>query len=54
MFWVLRTGSPWSDLPDFFGPWKSVHTASVAGAGRACGLASWGVCANASPTPSGS
>lgn len=26
MLWILRTGSPWPDLPDFFGPWKSVYT----------------------------
>ena len=22
--WILRTGSPWRDLPDQFGPWQTV------------------------------
>ena len=25
MFWILRTGSPWRDLPPDFGPWKTVY-----------------------------
>ncbi len=25
ILWILHTGSPWRDLPDFFGPWKTVH-----------------------------
>lgn len=24
IFWILRTGSPWRDLPDEFGPWQTV------------------------------
>lgn len=24
MFWVLRTGAPWRDVPAEFGPWKTV------------------------------
>ncbi len=24
IFWVLRTGAPWRDLPDDFGPWATV------------------------------
>lgn len=24
IFWILRTGSPWRDLPDDFGPWATV------------------------------
>jgi transposase len=24
IFWILRTGSPWRDLPDEFGRWNSV------------------------------
>lgn len=23
ILWILRTGSPWRDLPDEFGPWQS-------------------------------
>ena len=26
MFYVLRTGIPWRDLPERFGPWGSVDT----------------------------
>jgi transposase len=24
VLWIVRTGSPWRDLPDVFGPWNSV------------------------------
>ena len=24
ILWVLRTGSPWRDVPEEFGPWKTV------------------------------
>ncbi len=24
IFWILRTGAPWRDLPKEFGPWKTV------------------------------
>lgn len=24
IFWILRTGSPWRDLPEEFGPWATV------------------------------
>ncbi len=24
LFWILRTGSPWRDLPEEFGPWQTV------------------------------
>lgn len=24
VFWILRTGSPWRDLPEEFGPWETV------------------------------
>jgi transposase len=23
--WILRTGAPWRDLPERFGPWKTVY-----------------------------
>ena len=26
IFWILRTGSPWRDLPDCFPPWQSVYS----------------------------
>jgi transposase len=25
VFWIARTGSPWRDLPERFGPWNSVY-----------------------------
>src|SRR5439155_20027838 len=25
ILWVLRTGAPWRDLPERYGPWKSCH-----------------------------
>ena len=26
IFWILRSGAPWRDLPERFGGWKNVHT----------------------------
>lgn len=26
LLWILRTGSPWRDLPSAYGPWQSVYT----------------------------
>jgi transposase len=26
MLWLLRTGAPWRDLPDWYGPWETVYT----------------------------
>ncbi len=25
VFWVLSTGAPWRDLPEWFGPWQTVY-----------------------------
>ncbi len=25
IFWVVRTGAPWRDVPEEFGPWKTVY-----------------------------
>lgn len=25
IIWRIRTGIPWRDLPDFFGPWKTIY-----------------------------
>ncbi len=25
ILWVLRTGAPWRDLPERYGPWKTCH-----------------------------
>jgi len=25
MMWILRTGAPWRDLPERYGPWQSVY-----------------------------
>jgi len=39
IFWVLRSGAPWRDLPDSFGPYTTLlgTIASFAGDGRASG-----------------
>jgi len=25
VFWILRTGAPWRDLPERYGPWQSIY-----------------------------
>ena len=25
VFWILRTGAPWRDLPEYYGPWQTVY-----------------------------
>jgi transposase len=25
VFWILRSGSPWRDLPERYGPWQSIY-----------------------------
>jgi transposase len=41
IFWVLRSGAPWRDLPETFGPYTTCYTiASFAGGARASGARS--------------
>lgn len=47
IFWVLRSGAPWRDLPEAFGPYTLAAIASCAG-GR---LVSGGVSLMQSPPP---
>jgi transposase len=41
IFWVLRSGAPWRDLPEAFGPYTTCYNASSAGGGLVSGAASW-------------
>lgn len=25
MLWIFKTGVPWRDLPEYYGPWKTVY-----------------------------
>ena len=37
VLWIVRTGSPWRDLPEAFGDWNSVFRRFSRGASRAFG-----------------
>ena len=37
IFWVFRSGAPWRDLPETYGPAPPATIASFVGGGRACG-----------------
>lgn len=41
IFWVLRSGSPWRDLPERYGPHTTATTASGAGPRLESGTGSW-------------
>ena len=29
MLWIFKTGAPWRDLPEYYGPWKTVYKNSL-------------------------
>lgn len=41
VFWILRTGAPWRDLPPDLGDWKNNNADSAAGAIVAYGKNCW-------------
>ena len=46
ILWVVRTGAPWRDLPERYGPWPTVASVSTGGGERGCGSDSWGSCSS--------
>ena len=41
VFWILRTGAPWRDLPPFYGKWGTVYQGSADGVTRGSGKNCW-------------
>ncbi len=41
VFWVLRTGAPWRDLPPDYGKWGTVHQRFIRCAEKAFGKNYW-------------
>ena len=41
IFWVLRSGAPWRDLPEIYGPCTTCYNRSSAGGGLVSGTRSW-------------
>ena len=40
VFWIMRTGAPWRDLPPDYGDWSNTHR-RFAGEIREYGSGSW-------------
>lgn len=41
VFWVLRTGAPWRDLPPDYGGWKNTHRRFCRWRDKGCGSGCW-------------
>ena len=41
VFWILRTGAPWRDLPPSYGDWKTPTSVFVVGATKEFGSDCW-------------